>query len=124
MIFDVKMDFIQKAQFVARRHKTETPALMTYSSVASHESVRIAFTVAALNNLDFLVADSGNTNTGPEFGSHAGKHIVITRVLYGLKSSGAAWRAHLASMMTDLSFTPCQADPDICPQAIFCCTLS
>ena len=41
------------------------------------------------------------------------KHIVITRALYGLKSSGAARRVHLASTMTDLSFTPCQADPDV-----------
>ena len=23
------------------------------------------------------------------------------------------WRAHSASMMTDMSFTPCQADPDV-----------
>ena len=45
--------------------------------------------------------------------SNAGKHIVITRALYGLKSSGAARRAHLASTMTDLNFTLCQADPDV-----------
>ena len=82
---------------------TEAPALLTYSSVVSRESVRIAFTVAALNDLDVLVADIGNaylnadcrekvyTIAGPEFESHAGKHIVITRVLYGLKSSGAAY---------------------------------
>ena len=81
---------------------TEAPVLLTYSSVVSRESVRIAFTVAALNDLDVLVADIGNvylnvdyhekvyTIAGPEFGSNAGKHIVITRVLYGLKSSGAA----------------------------------
>ena len=31
------------------------------------------------------------TVAGPEFGSNAGKHIVITRALYGLKSSGAAY---------------------------------
>ena len=50
-----------------------------------------------------LVADIGNaylnadcrenvyTIAGPEFGSNAGEHIVITRVLYGLKSSGAVY---------------------------------
>ena len=102
MIFDVKMDFTWKAQFVAGGHMTETLALLTYSSVVSRESIRIAFTVAVLNDLDVLVADIGNaylnadcrekvyTIAGPEFGSHAGKHIVITRALYGLKSSGAA----------------------------------
>ena len=104
---------------------TEAPALLTYSSVVSRESVRIAFTVAVLNDSDVLIADIGNaylnadcrekvyTIAGPEFGSNAGKHIVITRALYGLKSLGAAWRAHLASTMTDLHFTPCQADPDV-----------
>ena len=102
MIFDVKMDFIWKAQFVAGGHMTEAPALLTYSSVVSCESIRIVFTVAALNNLGGLVADIGSaylnadccekvyTIAGPEFGSNVGKHIVITRALYGLKSSGAA----------------------------------
>ena len=64
---------------------TEAPALLTYLSVVSRESVRIAFTVAALNDLDVLVADIGNaylnadccekvyTIAGPEFGSHAEK---------------------------------------------------
>ena len=82
---------------------TEALVLLTYSSVVSRESVRIAFMVAALNNLDILIADIGNaylnadchekmyTIAGPEFGSNAGKHIVITRALYGLKSSGAAY---------------------------------
>ena len=102
MIFDVKMDFNQKARFVAGGHMTEAPALLTYSSVVSCESIRIVFTVAALNNLGGLVADIGSaylnadccekvyTIAGPEFGSNAGKHNVITRALYGLKSSGAA----------------------------------
>jgi hypothetical protein len=37
--------------------------------------------------------------------------------LYGLKSSGAAWRAHLASTMQKLNFISCLADPDVglCP---------
>ena len=82
---------------------TEAQASLTYSSVVSRESVRIAFTVAALNDLDVLIADIGiaylnadcrekvYTIAGSEFGSNAGKLIVITRALYGLKSSGAAY---------------------------------
>ena len=46
MIFDVKMDFTWKARFVGGGHMTEAPALLTYSSVVSCESVRIVFTVA------------------------------------------------------------------------------
>jgi hypothetical protein len=33
--------------------------------------------------------------------------------LYGLKSSGAAWRAHLAATMEELMFTSCFVDPDV-----------
>ena len=113
MIFDVKMDFAWKARFVAGGHMMEALALLTYSSMVSHESVRIASIVAALNNLDVLVADIGNaylnvdyhekvyTIAGPEFGSNAGKHVVITRALYGLKSSGAAYDGSAFSKHND-----------------------
>ena len=44
MIFDVKMDgsFTRKARLVADGHKTKPPTSMTYSSVVSRNSVRIA----------------------------------------------------------------------------------
>lgn len=125
MIFDVKMDLTRKARFVAGGHTTETPASMTYSSVVSRESVRIAFTIAALNDLDILMADIGNAYlnadcrekiwmfAGPEFGSRQGCKVIIVRALYGLKSASAAWRAHLAQSMQDLEFKPCEADPDV-----------
>jgi hypothetical protein len=36
------------------------------------------------------------------------------RALYGLKSAGAAFRAHLTSILrTFIQFQPCQADPDV-----------
>jgi hypothetical protein len=38
---------------------------------------------------------------------------VLTRALYGLKSSGAAWRADLAGRLRDIGFTSTQADPDM-----------
>lgn len=125
MIFDIKMDFTRKARFVAGGHMTEPPASLTYSSVVSRESVRIAFTVAALNDVDVLMADVGNaylnatcrekiwTTAGPEFGSKEGRRMLIVRALYGIKSSGAAWRAHLAQSMEDLGFKECEADPDV-----------
>ena len=37
--------------------------------------------------------------TGPEFGAYAGKKASIFRELYVLKSSGAAFRNHLADCM-------------------------
>ena len=57
MVFDVKMDFTWKARFVAGGHVTDPPSTLTYSSVVSRESVRIAFLIAALNDLQVCVAD-------------------------------------------------------------------
>jgi hypothetical protein len=61
MIFDVKMeDFRRKARFVAGGHTTYTPHAMTYASVVSRELVKIALTLAALNDLDVNMADIEN----------------------------------------------------------------
>jgi hypothetical protein len=53
------------------------------------------------------------TTLGPEFGPDAGKTAIIVRALYGLKSAGAAFRAHLASFMRLMGYTSCKADPDL-----------
>jgi hypothetical protein len=125
MIFDIKMDFTRKARFVAGGHLTDPPASITYSSVVARDSVRIAFMIAALNDLSVLVADVGNAylnapcrekiwfTAGKEFGSRAGTKIVLVRALYGLKTSGAAWRAHISGNMRELGFEPSDADPDV-----------
>ena len=126
MIFDVKMeDFRRKARLVAGGHTTKVPACITYASVVSRETVRIALTLAALNDLEVKVADIQNayitapcaekiwTILGKEFGADAGKRALIVRSLYGLRSSGAAFRNHLADCMQHLGFKPCLADPDL-----------
>ena len=38
-------------------NQTATPTLITYSSVVSRDLVRIALTIAALNELDILACD-------------------------------------------------------------------
>jgi hypothetical protein len=51
---------------------------------------------------------------GPEFGmEHNGKKLIIVRALYGLKSSGAAFRHHLAACMDALEYFLCPTDPDV-----------
>ena len=60
MIFNVKMDFTRKCRLVVGGHMTNPPTSMTYSSVVSRDSVRIAFSIAALNDLDILAADVSN----------------------------------------------------------------
>lgn len=52
MIFDVKMDFTRKARIVADGHKMPEPNISPYAGVVSRDTVRIAFTYAALNDLD------------------------------------------------------------------------
>jgi len=126
MIFDVKCDFTCKARYVAGGHWTDTPTQLTYSSVVTRDSVRIAFLVAALNELEILSADVGNaylqapvrekvhTTAGPEFGpNNVGKTVIVVRAMYGLKSSGAAWHAKFSETLRSLNFQPSLADPDV-----------
>jgi hypothetical protein len=59
VVFDIKMGTLQrKAGYVCGGHTTN-PAheIQTYASVVSRESVRIAFTLAALNELNIQSAD-------------------------------------------------------------------
>eukprot|EP00984_Skeletonema_dohrnii_P022062 scaffold11195_cov77-Skeletonema_dohrnii-CCMP3373.AAC.1 len=51
VIFDVKMDFRRKARWVLDGHKTPEPTIANYAGVVSRESVRIAFTYAAMMGL-------------------------------------------------------------------------
>ena len=53
------------------------------------------------------------TYLGPENGDDKGKKAIIGRALYGLKSSGAVFRAHLCECMAALGYKPCMADPDL-----------
>jgi hypothetical protein len=39
--------------------------------------------------------------------------MIIVRALYGLKSSGAAYRTHFAPNLLEMGFTSCKADPDV-----------
>ena len=129
-IFEVKMDLTRKARLVAGGHLNKNvPRHTTYSSVVSRESVRICFTLAALNNLDVLSADIGNAylNAKPLerchvtvtddllFGPAAkGRTAIICRALYGMKSSGNAWRLHFANILDKvLNFKQCYADNDV-----------
>jgi len=61
MVFDVKMDLTGKARYVARGHWTGPPSQITYSTVVSWVSVRIAFLIAVLNDEEILSADIGNS---------------------------------------------------------------
>jgi hypothetical protein len=98
---------------------------LTYSSVVSRDSVRIAFLLATLLDVNVMSCDISNAYlnapcrekiwfvAGPEFGSRHGQVVKILRALYGLKSSGASWRSVLKQVIIDdLGFEPTIADPD------------
>ena len=108
LVWDVKMDFTRKAQWVLDSHKMADPEGSTYAGVVSHESVRIALTYAALNGLDVCAANIQNAYLqapssekdyiicGVEFGlENIGKARLIHRALYGGKSAGNDFRNHL-----------------------------
>jgi hypothetical protein len=127
IVFDVKMDFTQKARFVASGHMTQPISSVTFSSVVSRDSVRLAFLIAALNGLSVLSCNIGNAylnasccekiwfQAGWECGADMGKVMVITRALYGLRTSGASWRQTLADTLLSLEFGYFQScgDPDV-----------
>lgn len=96
MNFEVKMDFMRKAWFLAGGHMTDPPPFLTYSSIVSRDGVHIGFTLAALNNLDLISIDIGNAYlqaetkakvymiAGPEFGKMQGFKTLIIWALCGL----------------------------------------
>jgi hypothetical protein len=87
-------DFWRKARLVAGGHMTKPPATITYASVVFCEAVRIALSMAALNDLNFKVGDVLKayitapitkkvwTVLGPEFGIDAGKCAIIVRACH------------------------------------------
>ena len=106
-------------------HRTADPVETNYAGVVSRDSVRIAFTYAALNGLEVCAADVQNAYLqapllekhyiicGPEFGTNEGKFALIRRAIYGGKLAGRDYWLHLRSCMQHLGFQPCMADPDV-----------
>ena len=126
LIFDVKMDFTRKARWVKDGHLTPDAIDSNFAGVVSRESVRIAFTYAALNGLDvcatdikaaYLQAPTSEKNyiiCGKEFPLEYQNQIgVIKRALYGGKYAGSDYWKHMRSCMDHLGFKPCLADPEV-----------
>jgi hypothetical protein len=60
MVFNVKLDLVCKVRIVAGGHQTDPPKESVYSSIVSHDSLHVAFLIAALNDLEILSADVQN----------------------------------------------------------------
>jgi hypothetical protein len=84
-------------------HRTKAPETITSASVVSRETVRLALTIASLNDLEVKLGDVLNvyitapvkekvwTILGPAFGHNAGRSAIIVHALYRLKSARAAF---------------------------------
>ena len=125
LIFDIKPDLSRKARFVARGHTNDPEEYLIYSIVAARDSIRILLMIATLNDLFVSVTDIQNAYlaalprervyfvAGPEFKEKQGLNVIIVRALYGLKTSGAAFRAKLAEDIRSMGYSPSLADPDV-----------
>ena len=126
LVWDVKMDFTRKSRWVLNGHKTPDPIGSTYAGVVSRESVHIALTYAALNDLNVFAADIQNAYLqalssqkdyiicGPEFGvENIGQTTLIHRALYGGKAAGRDFRNHLHLCMEFPNFKSCLVDPNV-----------
>jgi hypothetical protein len=124
-VFDVKHDGRHRARYVADGHLTNPPPETTSSTVISLRGVRLCFLVAELNDLTLLTGDissaylEAKTNeklyviAGPEFKELAGHFLIVDKALYGLAGSGARWHEHLAEILREEGFFPCEAEPDL-----------
>ena len=104
---------------------TTTPSAVTYVSAVPRKSMRIALTLATLNDLGVKCGDVLNvyitgpvkekvwTFLGSEHSEEAGKRAIVVQDLYGFKSSGATFRTHMSECMTALGYKPWLADSDV-----------
>ena len=125
MVYAVKHDGRHRARLVAGGHMTETPIDSVYSGVVSLKSIRMIAFIAELNGLETWSTDIGSAYleaetkekvciiAGPEFGELEGHLMIILKALYGLRSSGVCWHELLSSVLRELGFFPCRADPDV-----------
>ena len=85
LVFDIKMDFTRKARWVLDGHKTPSPASSACAGIVSRESMRIAFTCAALNRLDAFAADIRNAYLQAPSSE---KHFIMWSLEFRLVNAG------------------------------------
>ena len=127
MVFDVNMrkNFSRKSWFFTNGQKNKTPAAMTYSSVVSSDSVRIALTISSLNYLDLLACyiqkvylatdfiDQVWVVDGTKFGYEYGKNMMVIKAIYVLNISSAAFRDFLVETLYSMGCRSSYVDPDL-----------
>jgi hypothetical protein len=109
-------NFWQKAWLIANGNQTEAPPTLTYSFVCflwlcmhcfpyCHTQWSSASGLWYSNA--YLTVNCRKhiyTIIGPKFGSKAGSVMIVKKALYGLKSSGTAFCAHLVETLFNLNY--------------------
>jgi hypothetical protein len=125
IIYAVKHDGRHRSRLVAGGHLTETPLDSVYSSVVSLRGVRILAFISELNDMDMWCTDISSAyleclthekvyiKAGAVFGDREGHVLIITKALYGLKSSGLRWHERFADVLRKEGFVPSKAESDI-----------
>ena len=125
MVFDCKNDGRRRSRLVAGGHLTDPNMEDTYSSVVNLRSLRLAILYAEVNKLEIMVGDVSSaylesytsekvyTIAGPEFGELEGHLLIISKALYGLRTSGYAWHKKFADTLRDMGYLPCVGDGDV-----------
>ena len=125
MIYEVKNDGRRKGRLVAEGQHVDPRGLSLYSSVVKTISVRLLDIIADRDGLEILCGDVGNafvtanclekvySRAGPEFGDKEDAILILSRALYGLRSSSRAFRLHFSDFLRSQGFFPCRFDRDV-----------
>ena len=126
LIYAVKHDGRFKARLVADGHLTDIPLTSVYAGVVSLRGLRMVLFLSELNGIPAWQTDVGNAyleakttekvciRAGPEFGKEKEGHLlIIYKALYGLKSSGLAFKLVLDKALRSLGFKPSLCEPEI-----------
>jgi len=94
-----------------------------YLGVVGIEKVRILFVIADINGLNLIAADDYNAYLNGfkkeklylqiDYGKLKGKWLIISKALYGLKTSAARWTDPIAEILRKLGFSPSYANTKI-----------
>ena len=91
LCWDVKLNFERKARWVLDGHKTANPVGSTYAGFVSRESVRISFTIEALNGVDVCAADIRNAYLQAPYSR---KDCIICGIEFGFEHEGKVALIH------------------------------
>ena len=125
MVYDCKASLKRRGRLVAAGYLVPTPIEGVYSSVVSLRGLKCVLFIGELNNMQIYATDIGSAYlqsftkekcfiiAGPEFGEREGHTLIVTKAIYGLKSSGVCWWERFSDILLSMGFTPSKAEDDI-----------